>query len=256
MTLKRSFAKAGFADGRKKRRDRKTRSFGPRRAPSVVALSSAISKSSSFTRQIGKIGVLPGMPEKKYVTLRYCDTYSITGAIGAGSYHKFRLNSLTDPDYTGVGHQPLGHDEYAEWYERYTVRRARIKVTYVGQVGTAITPGMMMIGVNDDSAGSTTSPASALERGDFSEFMNVGTIPGQAMQKSIVQEVDIAKLQGVKDILDDDDLGAAFGSNPTKTIFAHVGLFSINGNTPGTVPFIVEIEMDCVLTEPKPLIGS
>lgn len=255
--LKRSFSKVGFADGKSKRRQRKRIALAiPRRAPSLGALSSAFAKNSRFTRQAGKSSsILPGMPDKKYVTLRFCDTYSLTGGIGA-VYHKFRLNSLYDPDLTGVGHQPLGHDEYAEWYERYTVRRARIKVTYIGDAVAAIVPGVMMIGVNDDETTQTSSTATAMERGDFSEFMHVGTIPGQAIEKSIVQEVDIAKLQGVKNITDEDDLGAAFGANPAQSVVGHVGLFPVAGNTPGTINFAVEIEMDVVLTEPKPLIGS
>jgi hypothetical protein len=56
------------------------------------------------------------------VKLTYADTfnYSITPS-GGGARQIFRANSIFDPDYTGVGHQPLFRDMWASQYNFYTV---------------------------------------------------------------------------------------------------------------------------------------
>jgi hypothetical protein len=69
-------------------------------------------------------------------TLRYAETFSFTtGAAGVmGTSQLMSLNSLFDPNITGVGHQPYGFDQLSTWYKRYLVLRARITLV-------ATTPG-------------------------------------------------------------------------------------------------------------------
>lgn len=59
---------------------------------------------------------------RSIVTLKYCESFTITTntATSTGLY-KFNLNSIYDPDRTGVGHQPYGFDQYAQLYNRYRV---------------------------------------------------------------------------------------------------------------------------------------
>ena len=41
----------------------------------------------------------------------------------------WRANSIYDPDKTSTGNQPLGFDQWAAFYSRYTVHACKIKVT-------------------------------------------------------------------------------------------------------------------------------
>lgn len=70
-------------------------------------------------------------PESKLVVHKYVDTFTTTAAAGAGlpMFYQFRANSTYDPDYTGVGHQPLYRDEMYTQYTNYTVLSATIKIT-------------------------------------------------------------------------------------------------------------------------------
>jgi len=61
--------------------------------------------------------------------LRYSETVNLNSAAGSLARNIFRAGSIQDPNYTGVGHQPYGHDTYATIYNHYRVVKSVIKVT-------------------------------------------------------------------------------------------------------------------------------
>jgi len=74
-------------------------------------------------------------PPRFNVDLRYSASLILTTAgvvIGAdfmGTEYVFRLNSLFDPDLTGVGHQPFGYDQLTTMYGSYCVTGCMIDIT-------------------------------------------------------------------------------------------------------------------------------
>lgn len=62
---------------------------------------------------------------------RYCSAISIDAAATVFGKYTFSANSLYDPDVTGTGHQPLGYDQWSEFYNHYTVMSSKISVTFV-----------------------------------------------------------------------------------------------------------------------------
>lgn len=77
-----------------------------------------------------------GMPQPitKTYRLRYVAplitlvTQATRGA--GGTYYVFRGNSVYDPDYTGVGHQPHFFDQISPLYEYYQVLKVKMTATY------------------------------------------------------------------------------------------------------------------------------
>lgn len=67
-----------------------------------------------------------GLPDQTYVKLRY-HTILNEGAI-AEATHIFSMNSLFDPDVTGIGSQPMGFDQWKNFYTHYQVLGSSIKV--------------------------------------------------------------------------------------------------------------------------------
>lgn len=59
--------------------------------------------------------------------MKYTETVAMN--IGNGFSYAFNLNSIFDPNRTGIGHQPYGHDTLASLYNRYRV----IKCAYTIQ---------------------------------------------------------------------------------------------------------------------------
>lgn len=70
-------------------------------------------------------------PERALTKLKYVSQTSLNPGLTLPAIHMFSANNIFDPDFTGVGHQPLGYDQYAALYEQYHVRQAYAKVTFM-----------------------------------------------------------------------------------------------------------------------------
>lgn len=109
--------------GRKGKKVKKTVYKGGRRVYS--------NRSKSTTRGYAE-GPFPPTLRRK---LLYSDVYAITSTGGNLGSQKFKLNSLYDPDSTGVGHQPRYLDQLLSTvastapYSRYRVWGIKVTVT-------------------------------------------------------------------------------------------------------------------------------
>ena len=69
---------------------------------------------------------------EKIVMLPYCEYAPYTQAAATiGALQQFKINSIWDPDLTGLGGQPLGRDTYAGIYNYYKVLETHIKYTVI-----------------------------------------------------------------------------------------------------------------------------
>lgn len=72
-----------------------------------------------------------GFPKVMFMTHKYHWTGTLDPAAGLLDYNTFRLNSVYDPDWSGVGaHQPRYHDEMAALYANYEVTSTKAKITF------------------------------------------------------------------------------------------------------------------------------
>lgn len=66
---------------------------------------------------------------QRYISkMKYSDTFTLTLA-GNGNYI-YNLNSIFDPNRTGIGHQPYGHDTLATLYNRYRVINCSYNISF------------------------------------------------------------------------------------------------------------------------------
>lgn len=83
-----------------------------------------------------------GIPDEKHVKLQYTTFVNLSGTPTAR--HLFRGNSINDPDQSGVGDQPVGHDQWANFYEKYMVKSSKIQVQILNN-NTQAGPGNVLI---------------------------------------------------------------------------------------------------------------
>jgi len=204
-----------------------------------------------------------GIARTRKAVLKYAGEVTITAGGPANASHVFRLNSIFDPDYSSIGHQPMAHDQWSQLYQRYTVVKATIKATPIRDANSNVVPGLLRIGVQDSASVSTVATTVA-EDTRYTDWVHSGILGGgySASGKrgdSVRQEVDMSKFFNQKNMLslqDTDTLGATFGTNPTDPCYGCVVISPINGNTPGATNILVEIEFECIFSEPKALTQS
>lgn len=188
------------------------------------------------------------MPPRKLVELRYRD-YVAMGSIvtGAATVYVFRLNSIFDPDRTGTGHQPYGHDTLALMYNRYRVNAVKYKVTFGGLADACL---FACVPTN----GSLQAIATLADFDLATELpYAVSGLTGAQGTPNVVFErlIDLNELNGSKKVeySTDDRFAAIFGSNPTEVIDFNVLAYNPSATT-FTIRGHVELQFYCEVYDP------
>lgn len=195
-----------------------------------------------------------GLPRKKIVKLTYCQSDTLLCASGVIDRNVFRLNSLFDPDQTGVGHQPLGSDQWASLYDVYTVLGAKITVTFSNRT-TGTVPALIGILIDRDTTLSDTDAHSLVEktRGKGWACLPINT----NTQKTLTSYYSTKKTFGITDVLDDHQFSAGWSASPTNGAFASIICQSCDlSSTTGSIDALVRIEYVVALTSPKDISQS
>lgn len=215
----------------KKRRSRRRRRYNP------------------YRRLTSGMGTPSGMPKQRIAKLRYCSNISVISTLGALGSHTFGANDIYDPDITGTGHQPMGHDQWANLFNHYVVLGSKITVYPVQDAGIQ---GLCGVYLSDDTSTPYTSGDQFMEakRGSYQiQSMTRGSRPVKAFFSA-------KKFFNVKDVKDNlDRLGAGVGTSPTDNAVFHVYFNTIDGNT-DTMRFLVQIDYVVLFSEPKDLTQS
>jgi len=85
-------------------------------------------RKSGYKRTYPMYSSICGLPTTKTVNMPY--HMEFTTSTAGIHYNTFRSNSIYDPDYTGGGHQPRSHDQYAAYYKYYRVLSTSIRATF------------------------------------------------------------------------------------------------------------------------------
>jgi len=103
-------------------------------------------------------GAALGLPARKTVTMRYCETINLAMTTGAMAVYDWSSDDLFDPNITGAGHQPYGFDQWCLFYTKFTVLKSSCKI-HVASSGVPISAGVFF---SRGAAGSTISSAMGL----------------------------------------------------------------------------------------------
>lgn len=188
------------------------------------------------------------------VVLPYATRFVQTEATpGAGTYHTFALNNVYDPDFTGVGLQPLGFDQYSQFYGRYRV----IGLRYVITIGNITTPNAYPIMAGLYASPQSTLPASPdawTVQPTTSARSAVVSVPGGG--KDVVRfsgKIDIPASLGVtrQEYLDEADFAGTTGGGPARQAYLHV--YGIGLTVAASVYFQLQLWYDTEFIQPVAL---
>lgn len=199
------------------------------------------------------------IPDGEIVHLKYFTGAGIQSVAGAYATHKFRLNSIFDPDITLVGHQPLGHDQLAALYFKYIVYKCtwRVTATNLAFATTNVDHNANVIQIVYNGTSSGLNVVEAIEN----NRSLLKTIPPMGDDENVQHwtgQCTLARLAGVeKDeyYSDIDNYAANFGSNPVEDMTLEFGVYNDGAQTV-IVKFDILLEYHCKVFEPKLLTGS
>lgn len=184
-------------------------------------------------------------PAKAHYVLRYSDQITLNPTAGAVANYHFRANSIYDPDVTGVGHQPYGHDNLQNIYKSYVVDKAVMTLIPTQFGNTVATYGARV-------AGDTDSGSFHLIR--ESKGVTMATTAIGAAPAPISRSYQRNKMWPIE-----KDSSAEFGANPAidaETKF-HIFMQGPNGTTdPGSIDYMVNITYYVTCFDLKQLAGS
>jgi len=175
------------------------------------------------------------VPDRMTVKMKYVQTIDLNTTSTSIASNIFRLNSIYDVDYTGAGHQPTGHDQWAYFYQYYRVLRVRVKALAeaTNQIHTI-------------AMGPTTSSATSTYVQDRAEDprAQVDVITPNGPKSTLVADYDIRALFGVPAATfgTQDYYSAVFATNPSAVMYFEYVVYNNAGATTGHVYLTIEFE--------------
>lgn len=188
-----------------------------------------------------------GFPDKLVTKLRYCDVITLSGSTTLPAVNTFRMNSLQDPDLTGIGHQPMWTDQLlgstgSGPYNKYRVLGSKITVTF----GVSSAPSLValnnspcLVGILcQQNNGFLQTSSGAIMETDNCNWKLIsdksGGQPFATVTNTYSPKRDLGADEG------DDTISASSGSNPSAQFYAHV--FRVDDTGAATVKAYVQIE--------------
>lgn len=184
-------------------------------------------------------------PAKGHYVLRYSDQITLNPTAGQTANYFFQANSIYDPDASGVGHQPYGHDNLQNIYKHYVVDKAVLTLIPTQFGNTVATYGARL-------AGDTTTASYHLIRESKGTTMSTTAVGARSVP--ISRTYERSKMWPIE-----KDSSAEFGADPSedaKSLF-HVFMQGPNSSTDaGSIDFIVNITYYVTCFELKQIASS
>ena len=197
----------------------------------------------------GTVGKPRPFPTRMVATLKYVETVSVTNSLTGVSSFNIACNSIYDPNLSGTGHQPYGHDTYATIYNQYTVLNSKIKVKPA--LGTSTAALNWGVGI-EDTVISTFAADTWMERPTYVHRKHTTAYSPDAKELSLTW--NRAKRFPREDLY--RNLSAAFGANPSELEVFNIVLQSFSGAALGTIYLTVEVEYTVEMYELQALASS
>lgn len=186
------------------------------------------------------------IPPWKSFSLRYAEAFPAAGlSVGVagvgGTELLYGLNSLFDPNQSGVGHQPYYYDQMVNCgYQRYRVDRVEVKIT-VSNPNNTDTGLMVQVDAWNGSAGTLTG----VSWNTGKERPNTTWVKPVASEslRELIFEINCAEVQGMTqaEYEASDSFNAQVTASPARIPYLRLSPMNIAGGNNGTLWGSVEM---------------
>lgn len=204
---------------------------------------------SKRTRYVPRAPV--SVPDSTVVVMRYCTSLSLfSGALNFDE-HVYRGGSIFDPDFTGVGQQPMSHDQWAQLYGKYRVEASRVKIWAVNN-----DTGPCMIVCTPTEFTTVIADGPTAQEFAYNKAEVMGEAGGNDSSTIVMPWIKTATFKGDKGAKYDSDYSASFGSNPALDFYYHVLAWNPTGTTSVSCTVTICIEYKVRMFDRVNLVGS
>lgn len=204
-----------------------------------------------YSRRSARMTSYP-VPRFKTVKMKYSETISINPGAGTLASNSFLMNGLYDPNTGGTGHQPLGYDEWANFYQRYCVTKCSMKVTFVNDSASTY-----RVGITRAHSG-ISSTVDTLIEGDSTVSTILCANTGGNNVKTLTMPLNAHKFFNKRQLaVVGNEFTPLFSANPSATAYGHVWAIAADGaSDPAAIIVHVQLIFTAVLLERKILVQS
>lgn len=175
-----------------------------------------------------------GAPDRLIVKMPYFERFNLSNAASAGANYFFNMNSIWDPNRSGVGHNPATYSQWSAFYNRYRVIGVKVRANFYinGQSSLAAGAKVFVYGANE-----------SVQSGNYEQLeqshITVGQInPFGKPIATLTKYFNCQRITGrtLGQYMADDRYQAEFGKSPLEVLTVTVGAQNNTGNfleTPG-----------------------
>lgn len=167
--------------------------------------------------------------------------YTAGIATAFGGENVYRLNSMFDPDFTGIGPQPQGWDQYKAIYVKYKVVAVTLEVTFTNPSTSGLIVACQLSNPNDTITLTGTSAQTSDSRYNVEQrYLN----DTGSQQVTIKRRFPMEDLLGITPEMfrgDDQNFSAVIGANPARVPFVRVAIADVSGAAGQTCTGVVKI---------------
>lgn len=177
-------------------------------------------------------------PDVMRVRMRYTQHNTLaSGGVSVYDGLVFRGNSIFDPDFTAVGHQPLGHDQWAQFFRRYRVLSSKMVVKCASDNNAPVAVGIVPLATNTVASNKTD-----YTEAQYSKFTPLGN-SGQHGITTLTHYMSSAKMRGGPPdyVRYNEDLTSTFGANPAQQWYWHVFGFTLDNSSTWDIAMEIEV---------------
>lgn len=178
------------------------------------------------------------VPDQMFTKLTYRGDAWINEPNGLFQTHILRGNSIFDPEFGGVSSQPLGRDQWANFYGNYQVMASKITVKCLptGEQGNNFT--LCVIPTVDPSA----TGIRQIEEQPYHQSRMLYV--NQDNAKQINSYMKSATIFGTKDILSEEDTQAVQTQNPNQEWYWLIGASNLSLSGTGQMSLDIHYEVE------------
>lgn len=191
-----------------------------------------------------------GRPQRMVAKLVYFTSGQLYNTSGIFQNQLMNLNSLYDPDRSGIGHQPLGRDQWAIWYNRYRV----FKVDYIITLANLDPDQAAMCAiVNQNGIPTYTDDAAFEQPGAYVQTLSPRD--GGLSRVVVKASVYLPRLNGKTPSAykANDDTQALMGASPSEVLTQAIVAAPVIANSEVNVGYTIKYVYHCELFDPNSL---